>query len=185
MRTNGPCLEMLDRMGRSRSEPEQPKFRGFDNSTPEKGLQCQNISVKGNKANLVVRWNKFCSHVDDCLCVCSHPCCYIYFSFQSSSIHKEADNIVDTDGKHLSQQLQVSLSTPDWLPTIDVSSAVWKPLKETFPPRSPINFTNAEIVNYMYFVLRRAIDGMPARDIKEWTIQHWNCSSVVISRICM
>ena len=68
------------------------------------------------------------------------------------------------DGKHTSQRLQVSLPTPDRIPKIDVSSAVWKPLKEAFLSNSSINFTNAEIVNY--FVLRRAVDGMPASDIK-------------------
>ena len=43
-------------------------------------------------------------------------------------------------------------------------NAVWRPLRKAFPPSIPINFTNAEIVNY--FVIRRAIDGLPASDVK-------------------
>ena len=46
------------------------------------------------------------------------------------------------------------------------SIAVWKPLKEAFSSSSSINFTNAEIHVVNYFVVRRAIDGMPASDIK-------------------
>ena len=46
------------------------------------------------------------------------------------------------------QRSQVSLPTPDRLPKIDVSSAMWKPLKEAFSSSSLIDFTNVEIVKY-------------------------------------
>ena len=69
------------------------------------------------------------------------------------------------------------MSTRDHgLPEID-ANAVWKPLKEAFLTSNPINFTNAEIVNY--FVLRSTTDGMPASDV-----QGMSKSSVNLFRCC-
>ena len=50
-----------------------------------------------------------------------------------------------------------------WVLGID-TNAVWRPLRESFPPSNPIYFTNAKIVNY--FVIRRTIDGLPASEGK-------------------
>ena len=42
--------------------------------------------------------------------------------------------------------------------------AGWKPLKQTFTQSSPLNFINAEIVNY--FVVWKTVDDLPACDVK-------------------
>ena len=87
-----------------------------------------------------------------------------FFRVEAYTRNGWTNDIIDPDGKFTSQQSGVSLSTCDrGLPDID-ANAVWKPLKEAFLPSNPVNFTNAEIVNY--FVLRSTIDGMPASDVK-------------------
>ena len=92
-----------------------------------------------------------------------------YFRVPAFARNGCADGIVDPDGKHFSMIARF-FATHDRRPEIDVSSAVYKSLKEAFPSSSYINFTNAGIVNY--FVLRRAVDGMPPCDIKGRTAQH-------------
>ena len=92
---------------------------------------------------------------------------FVYFFFRVEAYIRNgwAKDIIDPDGIFTSQQQGVSLSTSDCgLPEID-ANAVWKPQKEAFLPSNPINFTNAETVNY--FVLRSTTDGMPASDVKQ------------------
>ena len=83
----------------------------------------------------------------------------ILLVLQSSSIHKEwlGRRYIDPDGKHSSQQSQdkflqlptCSLEGGCFLADDAGSIAVWKPLKEAFSSSTSINFTNAEIVNYI------------------------------------
>ena len=88
---------------------------------------------------------------------------FFFFRVEAYIRNGWAKDIIDPDGIFSSQQ-GVSLSTRDrGLPEID-ANAVWKPQKEAFLPSNPINFTNAETVNY--FVLRSTTDGMPASDVK-------------------
>ena len=89
---------------------------------------------------------------------------FFIFRIQAYVRNSWATNIVDPDGKSgdSSQQYKVSLQT-SWFPVFD-TNAVWRPLRNAFPPSNPINFTNAEIVNY--FVIKRTIDGLPASDVK-------------------
>ena len=72
-----------------------------------------------------------------------------------------SNKVIDPDGKEKSDNSTVCSQMPH------VPAGVWQPIKDAFVGEAAhkmFSFTNAQIINY--FVVRTAVDGMPASDMK-------------------
>ena len=112
-------------------------------------------------------------------------------AFSSYRVHayirnEWASNVVDPDGKEERKKSTKSDLMCSQLPNIPTDG--WQSLKEAFIGKAPhevFSFTNAEIINY--FVVRTAVDGKPADDMKAINSSAMNlfrCGHIQDIRVC-
>ena len=111
-------------------------------------------------------------------------CCF--HRVQAYIKHGWSSKVIDPDGKTKDPSAKVSSSLSLLHQTSENCS--WQPLKDVFAGKQPcqaLSFTNAQIINY--FVLRKAVDGMPANDMKAINTSALNlfrCGHVQDIRVC-